>query len=120
MIFGSTIKDENDEIKSSAIVGFNKFIVNLKNEEVQNLFISLIEPLLLNILSLFKEKSAIEKEIFDSLIFLVDSYPKFFKDSIDILIDFVSKISLEKKLILISEHYLWKLFILLLILFLQK
>ena len=98
MIFGSTIKDENDEIKSSAIVGFNKFIVNLKNEEVQNLFISLIEPLLLNILSLFKEKSAIEKEIFDSLIFLVDSYPKFFKDSIDILIDFVSKISLEKKI----------------------
>ena len=98
MIFGSTIKDENDEIKSSAIVGFNKFIVNLKNEEVQNLFISLIEPLLLNILSLFKEKSAIEKEIFDSLIFLVDSYPKFFKDSIDILIDFVSKISLEKRI----------------------
>ena len=97
-IFELTIKDEKDEVKSTAIIAFNKFIVNLKDENVQQLFSALIEPLLLNILSLFKEKTNIEKEIFDSLIFLVDSFPKFFINNVDGIIEFVSKISSEKKI----------------------
>ena len=97
-IFNVTMKDEKDEVKSSSIIAFNKFIVNLKDEQVQELYTKLIDPLLSNILSLFKEKSNIEKEIFDSLIFLIDSYPKFFKNNIDEIIEFVSKISSEKKI----------------------
>ena len=97
-IFNLTLKDEKDEVRSSAIIAFNKFIVNLKDEQVQESYNKLIEPLLINILSLFKEKTNIEKEIFDSLIFLVDSYPKFFKNNIEGIIEFVSKISAEKKI----------------------
>ena len=97
-IFNVTMKDEKDEVKSSSIIAFNKFIVNLKDEQVQESYSKLIDPLLSNILSLFKEKSNIEKEIFDSLIFLIDSYPKFFKNNIDEIIEFVSKISSEKKI----------------------
>ena len=97
-IFNITMKDEKDEVKSSSIIAFNKFIVNLKDEQVQESYSKLIDPLLSNILSLFKEKSNIEKEIFDSLIFLIDSYPKFFKNNIDEIIEFVSKISSEKKI----------------------
>ena len=97
-IFELGIKDEKDEVKTSAIIAFNKFIGNLKEETVRELFISLIDTLLFNILSLFKEKTIIEREIFDTLIFLVDTYPKFFINNMDSLIDFVSKISLEKKI----------------------
>ena len=97
-IFEMTIRDEKDEVKSSAIIAFNKFIVNLKDEKVQKLFSILIVPLLSNILSLFKEKTNIEKEIFDSLIFLVDGFPKFFINNLDGIIEFVCKISGEKKI----------------------
>ena len=97
-IFDATIKDANDEVKSSAIIAFNKLILNLKDEKTQQLFSKLINPLLSNILSLFKEKTQIEKEIFDTLIVLVDGYPKFFIENLDDLIEFVCKISSEKKI----------------------
>ena len=97
-IFGATINDTKDEVKSSAIIAFNKFILNLKEENTQKLFSELINPLLSNILMLFKEKSQLDKEIFDSLIVLVDGYPKFFINNLDELIEFVCKISSEKKI----------------------
>ena len=97
-IYEVTINDAKDEVKSSAIISFNKLIVNLKDENIQKLFSVLINPLLTNILSLFKEKSILEKEIFDSLIILVDGYPKFFINNLDELIEFVCKISSEEKI----------------------
>ena len=97
-IFDATIKDVTDEVKSSAIIAFNKLILNLKDEKTQKLFSILINPLLSNILSLFKEKTVFEKEIFDTLIVLVDGYPKFFIDNLNELIEFVCKISSEKKI----------------------
>ena len=71
----------------STISSFTKFIVNLKDENVQGAFSILINPLLQNILSLFKEKVELEKEIFDSLIFLADSYPKFFINNLNEIIE---------------------------------
>ena len=97
-IFKVTMEDKKDEVKSSAIIAFNKFIVNLKDENVQESFSILINPLLKNILSLFKENVELEKEIFDSLVFLADSYPKFFINNLDEIIEFVCKISSEKKI----------------------
>lgn len=97
-IFKVTMEDKADEVKSSAIIAFNKFIVNLKEENVQGAFSILINPLLQNILSLFKEKVELEKEIFDSLIFLADSYPKFFINNLNEIIEFVCKIASEIKI----------------------
>jgi hypothetical protein len=73
-------------------------VVNLKEEKVQELFTDMINPLFNNILNLFKNDLNVDKQIFDSLIFLVDSYPKFFKNSIDLIIDTVCKISSEQKI----------------------
>ena len=97
-IFQVTMGDQKDEVKSSAIIAFKKFIVNLKDENIQGKFSILINPLLQNILSLFKEKIELEKEIFDSLIFLADSYPKFFMNNLNEIMEFVCKIASEKKI----------------------
>ncbi len=97
-IFAKCFEDQNDTVKISAITAFNRFVVNLKDEKVQELFADMINPLFANILNLFKNDLNVDKQIFDSLIFLVDSYPKFFKNSIDLIIDSVCKISSEKKI----------------------
>ena len=97
-IFIKCFEDQNDTVKISAINAFNRFIVNLKDEKVQELFTDMINPLFTNILNLFKNNLKTEKEIFDSLIFLVDSYPKFFKNSIDLIIEIVCAISSEQKI----------------------
>ena len=72
-------------------------MVNLKEEKVQELFTDMINPLFNNILNLFKNDLNVDKQIVDSLIFLVDSYPKFFKNSIDLIIDTVCKYPQSKK-----------------------
>ena len=97
-IFNITINDKENEVKSSAIIAFNKLIVNLRDENTQKLFSKLINPMLSNILNLFNEKKEIEKEIFDTLIVLVDGYPKFFIENLNELIEFVCKISSEKNI----------------------
>lgn len=97
-IFAKCFEDQNDTVKISAISAFNKFIVNLKDEKVQELFADMINPLFINILNLFKNNLEVDKIIFDSLIFLVDSYPKFFKNNIDLIIESVCKISSEQKI----------------------
>ena len=97
-IFAKCFEDQNDTVKISAINVFNKFVVNLKDEKVQELFTDMINPLFNDILNLFKNDLNVDKQIFDSLIFLVDSYPKFFKNNIDIIIDFVYKICSEQKI----------------------
>lgn len=95
-------EDNNKEVKTSAIISFNRFLVNIKSENVQNLFTDMIEDLFSCILSLFQVQNPddleVDKEIFDSLIFLVDSYPKFFKEKIDFIIEIICKISGEKKI----------------------
>ena len=98
MIFSKCFEDQNDTVKISAINAFNKFVVNLKDEKVQELFADMINPLFNNMINLFKNDLNVDKQIFDSLIFLVDSYPKFFKNNIDSIIDCVSKISSETKI----------------------
>ena len=97
-IFAKCFEEQNDTVKISAINAFNRFVVNLKEEKVQELFTDMINPLFNNILNLFKNDLNVDKQIFDSLIFLVDSYPKFFKNSIDLIIDTVCKISSEQKI----------------------
>ena len=97
-IFAKCFDDQNDTVKISAITAFNRFVVNLKDEKVQELFTDMINPLFNNILNLFKNDLNVDKQIFDSLIFLVDSYPKFFKNNIDLIIDTVCKISSEQKI----------------------
>lgn len=97
-IFSKCFQDQNDTVKISAINAFNRFIVNLKDEKIQELFTDMINPLFNNILSLFKNELNVDKQIFDSLIFLVDSYPKFFKNNIDLIVECVCKISSEPKI----------------------
>ena len=97
-IFSKCFEDQNDTVKISAINAFNRFIVNLKEEKVQEIFTNMINPLFNNILNLFKNDLNVDKQIFDSLIFLVDSYPKFFKKDIDLIIECVTKISSEPKI----------------------
>ena len=97
-IFAKCLEDQNDTVKISAINAFNKFVVNLKDEKVQELFADMINPLFIDIINLFKNDLNVDKQIFDSLIFLVDSYPKFFKNNIDSIIECVCKISSEPKI----------------------
>ena len=97
-IFAKCFEDQNDTVKTSAITSFNRFIVNLKEEKVQELFTDMINPLFNNILNLFKNDLNVDKQIFDSLIFLIDSYPKFFKNNIDLIIESVTKIASEPKI----------------------
>ena len=97
-IFAKCFEDQNDTVKISAINAFNKFVVNLKDEKIQELFTDMINPLFNDILNLFKNDLNVDKQIFDSLIFLVDSYPRFFKNNIDLIIDCVYKICSEQKI----------------------
>ena len=97
-IFAKCFEDKNDSVKISAINAFNRFIVNIKDEKIQELFCDMIDPLFLDILNLFKNDLNIDKQIFDNLIFLVDSYPKFFKNNVDSIIECVSKIASEPKI----------------------
>ena len=97
-IFSKCFEDQNDTVKISAINAFNRFVVNIKDEKIQELFSDMINPLFNNILNLFKNDLNVDKQIFDSLIFLVDSYPKFFKNNIDLIIECVCKISSETKI----------------------
>ena len=97
-IFAKCFEDQNDTVKISAISAFNRFIVNIKDEKVQELFTDMIDPLFLDILNLFQNDLNVDKQIFDSLIFLVDSYPKFFKNNIDTIIECASKIASQPKI----------------------
>ena len=97
-IFNKCFNDTNDTVKSSAIIAFNRFIVNIQNEKIRDLFSDMIPNLLKSILTILQNTMNIEQEILNSLIFLVDSHPKFFKNHIDLIIEVVCKIVSEQKI----------------------
>ena len=66
-IFAKCFEDEKDTVKISAINAFNRFIVNLKDEKVQELFTDMIkDPIILNVN--LKYKKFTEKVLHELLI----------------------------------------------------
>ena len=45
-IFNKCFNDTNDTVKSSAIIAFNRFIVNIQNKKIQESFSDMIPNLL--------------------------------------------------------------------------
>ena len=97
-MFSKGLQDSDIKVRVSTFKATAQFLINLKEENNVLAFTPLIEIILNNLLVLISQDEESGKIVLDSLNYLTDTHPKFWKGKIEIFIDIVCKIEMEKKI----------------------
>ena len=98
-MFNKGLNDNDIQVKVSSIISLTQFIINLNDDSLIEEFSQLIDTLLISVFSVIGKNENLDKEILDSLNYLTDKHPKFWKSKIEVLIELVVKIAKEKILL---------------------
>lgn len=94
-MFSKGIQDNDGKVKVSSFKATTQFLINLKDEKNVLQFSSLIEIILQNLAPLIQQG---EDSVLESLNYLTDTHPKFWKEKIEMLIEVICKIGSDKSI----------------------